>query len=1365
MNSTTRLIIFIILGYIISSTYSHAQNAHLFTTDNGLSNSLINDIIQDKYGYIWVATEDGLNRFDGVNFKNYKAEELSHGYVHSLYEDRQGTLWIGTLTGLLTYSRETDTFCRVPIIVKGDTLEAHISDIIEDSHGNIWAASTGRGLLLCQNNIARDCHEYIGVNEIEFLSSVTIEVETNSKGIAHDNLWIVAYKNGVYRINLKTKEVSLVPIADNRPLAENAYTQYINGKVYLSAGGTNLLVYNPEHHMFEPMNINCGDAFCYALCTNDDKLLLGTDGNGLFSYNQETKEIQRQDYYSPELNFSRAKIHSIYIDRDNGIWLGLFQKGVMYIPRSLGMIKSYGYKPNSTSNISSAAITSILAGKNNDLWIGTDGNGMFYVNQKGIATHVDSDIPPTIMAIEHTKDNNLWLCAYSDGLLLYDTKKNKLQDYNDILNKAQRNYNRRTTCMATDNKDRLWVGTYGSGVFCLGSRVENHMSTSEEYNYNRNEPANNYINTIHVIDDNVWMGTFKGVSCYNTKIGAFVVVDRLLHDNIGAHVVYDICDDNEGTIWFATDIGLVQYIPKEKKIEIIDKTKGLASEIAVGVLCDSIGRTWVSTFNGISCYDSKNNTIDNYYSHHGLQGNQFSRAAITLSTNGDLYLGSVSGVTGFNPNTITPELGHLNLSVTRFLLNGQEVNSLTISDNGHITTKSIIETDTFSISYNDKSFTLELSTFNFTSKDRMRYEYKINELHDKWIANKLGDNLINIRNLRPGTYNIQLQASLDNLVSDIKTITVIVRPMWWQTWWSIAIYSTVILTIILMLIHSARQRQKIKIVLQEQEHAHNIEEAKFQFFFNLSHEIRTPLTLIINPIKELMSETNDKNYKKYTLIYRNSMRILRLINQLLDVRKIEKGQMTMQFTTVNIVSFVDELEKSFDYMAKSRDIQMKFNNTIPEDTTADIDLNQFDKVLYNLYSNALKFTPEGGRVTTTISKDGENVVIKIEDNGNGIDPNKLDKIFERFYQENNEHNAQYIGTGIGLNYARSIVELHNGTITAANQIVGPGAIFSVSIPRRQKVANIKKEPESFTLQSKDTYTTVNTLEKERHRPSTNKVLLIVDDEPEISTFLQNELSRTYKIVTRSNGKEAYDYAVRNHIDMVISDVMMPEMDGMTLCKKIKSNINLNHIPVILLTAKHSEEDRNKGLLTGADAYIAKPFDVTHLRGTIHSILANRDRIMSRINLNNNNNQNQSQEKTNPRKVVAVKSQNEVLMQKVTKYIEEHIAEPDLNVAALASYVGMSRVHMHRKLKELIGQSARDYIKNIRLRQAGILLGEKQLNISDVAYALGYNNLSHFSASFRDFYGMSPKDYMHSINNEIKKENPNREENEEQAEKE
>lgn len=1335
-----------VVGFVISAIMLQAQNAHLFTTSNGLSNSLINEILQDKHGYIWIATEDGLNRFDGVGFKSYRVKELSHSYVHSVYEDSKGTLWVGTITGLLTYDRSTDTFTPVPIIVKGDTIQAHISDITEDSKGNIWAASTGRGLLVCKDNVARDCQEYIGVKDIEFLSSVTIEKRISSRGEQFDVLWIVAYKNGVYRINLESKEVSLVPLSDGRHLAENAFTENINGKIYLSAKGSNLMTYNRDKHLFVPTDIECGKSFCYALCAKNNQLMIGTDGNGLFSYDLETEELKRTDFYSSQLNFSKAKIHSIYVDRDNGIWLGLFQKGVMYIPRSLSMIKTFGYRPNSTSNISSAAVTSIKAGADNELWIGTDGNGLFYVDKNGHAKHVDPVLPPTIMDICPANEGKIWLCAYSDGLMLYDTKKKTIEQYNDKINKVLPNYNRRTTCMEYDNNGNLWVGTYGSGIIRIGDKIEGHISTSENDNYSRNEPANNYINSIHVIDDNVWMGTFKGVSCYNTKIGAFVVVDILLHNALGSHVIYDICDDKKGTLWFATDIGLVRYNPMKKELEIIDTSKGLASEIAVAVTCDSVGRTWVSTYNGISCYDNKTKNINNYYAHHGLQGNQFSRAAVTTCTNGDIYFGSISGVTGFNPYVITPGMEHLNLYVTRVILNGQEINSKTLSNGEPITTKPIIETDTFTISYTDKVFTLELSSFHFVGTERIRYEYKIDEKSDEWIANDKGNNQITLKNLRPGTYTIHLRASWENMISETKTKTIIITPMWWQSWWTIGFCILIILSIIAILINSAKERNKVKRELKEQEKAYSINEAKFQFFFNLSHEIRTPLTLIINPIKELVAQENNEHHKKHVLIYRNSIRILRLINQLLDIRKIEKGQMKMSFTSINIVDFVRDLQNNFDYIAEKRDIQTILNNELNNDAMTDIDINQFDKVIYNIYSNAFKFTPDGGEITTTISKDGESVIIRIADNGKGIDTKKLDKIFERFYQDTSKNDAKYVGTGIGLNYARSIVELHNGTITASNQPVGTGAILTVTIPQHQKGSKPFNAEESYKSDNNE-YITINPLEKERHRPSTNKTILIVDDEPEISTFLQNELTRTYKVVCRSNGKEAYEFANKQTVDLIISDVMMPMMDGMTLCKKIKNNINLNHIPVILLTAKHSDEDRHKGILTGADAYISKPFDMTHLRSTIQNILANRDRIMNRLNVAIEESYTHANELPSPRKVVAVKSQNEVLMQKVTQYIEMHISEPDLNVAALAAHVGMSRVHMHRKLKELTGQSARDFIKNVRLRQAGILLGEKTLNISDVAYALGYNNLSHFSASFRDFFGVSPKDYMHSAKKE------------------
>ena len=543
------------------------------------------------------------------------------------------------------------------------------------------------------------------------------------------------------------------------------------------------------------------------------------------------------------------------------------------------------------------------------------------------------------------------------------------------------------------------------------------------------------------------------------------------------------------------------------------------------------------------------------------------------------------------------------------------------------------------------------------------------------------------------------------------------------------------------------------------EHAEQLNEAKLQFFINISHEIRTPMTLIINPLEKLLAEKKGGEVQKtYLMIYRNAQRILRLINQLMDIRKLDKGQMFMKFRETDMVGFIDDVMLTFDYMARKKKIHFSFEHAMPQ-LKVWVDMNNFDKILMNIFSNAFKYTPEQGEITVSLStgRDAtrrdplkEYFEITVTDSGIGLDREKIERIFERFYQIDNDVTKSNFGTGIGLHLSRSLVELHHGIILAENREDAPGSRFVIRIPlgsahlRTDELEDVEALITPHAVLVKPEKTDLEEVfeeeegEEDEESKKTGKAknrmrILIVEDEEEILSYLKEELEGDYRIMTRKNGREAYDTILADTPDLVISDIMMPEMDGLSLCRKIKQNTNVNHVPVILLTAKSKPEDTMEGMATGADAYMVKPFNTELLKSTIANLLANRKLLKSKFS--------GAQQQEDKVQKLSMKSADEILMSKIMKVINENLSNPDLNVEMLAANVGLSRVHVHRKLKELTNLSARDFIKNIRLQQAAALLKEKKLTVSEVAYATGYTNLSHFSSSFKEVHGMSPKEYM------------------------
>ena len=662
----------------------------------------------------------------------------------------------------------------------------------------------------------------------------------------------------------------------------------------------------------------------------------------------------------------------------------------------------------------------------------------------------------------------------------------------------------------------------------------------------------------------------------------------------------------------------------------------------------------------------------------------------------------------------------------------------------------------FQLAHYDNTFSIVFSTLQYNNPEQISYQYKIEELSNQWLSTEPGVNRVTYNNLLPGKYTFHVRALSHGNLSEIRTVKILITPPWYEMWWAYCIYAFLFGLLVLGIVNYILSRMRHRREIMKREHAEQLNEAKLQFFINISHEIRTPMTLIINPLEKLLAEKKGGEVQKtYLMIYRNAQRILRLINQLMDIRKLDKGQMFMKFRETDMVGFIDDVMLTFDYMARKKKIHFSFEHVMPQ-LKVWVDMNNFDKILMNIFSNAFKYTPEQGEITVILSTGRDSTrcdplkeyfEITVTDNGIGLDREKIERIFERFYQIDNDVTKSNFGTGIGLHLSRSLVELHHGIILAENREDAPGSRFIIRMPlgsahlRTDELEDVEAVITPHTVLVKPEKTDLEEAFEEEEDEESKKAgksknrmrILIVEDEEEILSYLKEELEGDYRIMTRKNGREAYDTILADTPDLVISDIMMPEMDGLSLCRKIKQNTNVNHVPVILLTAKSKPEDTMEGMATGADAYMVKPFNTELLKSTIANLIANRKLLKSKFS--------GAQQQEDKVQKLSMKSADEILMSKIMKVINENLSNPDLNVEMLAANVGLSRVHVHRKLKELTNLSARDFIKNIRLQQAAALLKEKKLTVSEVAYATGYTNLSHFSSSFKEVHGMSPKEYM------------------------
>jgi len=1333
-----------------------SQTGTFYSTDNVLSNSLINSIYQDSRNYIWIATEDGLNKFDGVRFSIYHARNEDHlslknNYVRTLFEDSKGRFWVGCINGLMLYNRADDTFTEVPVYFHNQLVTPHITSIIETKNGEIWMSTSGGGIIRSVDN-----YKTFNVDETLFpqlCSRYLIALYQDRTGI----IWIASENQGLNQYNPHTGQIRAfkAPIT----IGSNQISSICgddSGNIFVGTLTGGLFRFNSSSNKFDQVSyINASITLPVKslLFDNNKRLLVGTDGRGIKCLNKTTGRLEDFPILSAMFDFSRTKIHALCQDRVGNLWVGLFQKGVFLSPNHPNKFHYWGAKSFYQNVIGSNCVMSVLRDNEGTLWVGTDNDGVYGLSGNA-ARHFElksnvNGVSSTIMYILEGDKNTLWLASYLDGLVKFDKSTGKIIRFaNNSPDLSNNTSSSKAMSIALDARNRIWVGTNGAGVQVFDINSSKYVAQYMFQEADSSGIANNWVNCVKRDGNLMWIGTYGGVSSVDlttNRIRTFRTKNGVLPGNI----VLAITKDRHGNMWFGTTEGLACFNPKTGKSTHYSTKDGLAGNVICGILEDAKGNLWISTHSGISKYIPGTNKFANHYAYDGLQGNEFSTGAASQAADGEMIFGGVGGVSSFYPALVADKRAEVKLYLTGLYVFDKKVVKGMKSGLSEIVDRFISDVDKIRLSYKDNMFTLEFSTFDFGSSESVYYRYMMEGLNEQWISTEKGVNRISFTNLNYGHYKLRIKACVNNQESEEKEIEVVIYPPWYLSWLAKIIYMALFVFLGWVVFRVVMERLNHKQEMMRREHLEQVNEGKLQFFINISHEIRTPMSLIISPLEKLIVDNKDADkLQVYQLMYRNSQRILRLINQLLDIRKIDKGQMFVKMSETDVVGFVDDLMTTFDYQAKKRNINFVFTHSMPE-LMAWIDVNNFDKVLVNILSNAFKFTPEKGEIVVDL-KIGENEMAKgalkhyfeimVSDNGIGLEEDKIEKIFERFYQIDNSMTEVNFGTGIGLHLSKNLVELMHGEIIARNRTDKNGCEFLIRLPlgdahlvQNEKEAGIAMSTSARAERMKNLLPDAETdLKLNKTKARTKYRVLIVEDEHEIRQYLRNELADIYRISECENGKEALDVILNEKPDLVISDVMMPEMDGITLCKKLKSNININHIPIILLTAKSSDEDKAEGFDIGADAYVAKPFNVELLKKRVANIIENRERLEHKVA--------DSDENKALIRPVVLKSNDQVLIEKIIKIINENISDSELNVEMLAVGVGMSRVHMHRKLKELTNMSARDFIKSIRLKQAADLLCNQKLTVSEVAYALGFSNLSHFSNTFREFYGMSPKEY-------------------------
>lgn len=853
--------------------------------------------------------------------------------------------------------------------------------------------------------------------------------------------------------------------------------------------------------------------------------------------------------------------------------------------------------------------------------------------------------------------------------------------------------------MQVDAAGNIYFASPGNGLY-VWNRKSGKMT---QYLMDDKRPhktiCNNWISEIRLDSRGwLWCATANGVSCMDTKTGYFdIILSRPL---LEGKTCYSTLELSDGKIAIATEMGLYLYDRKKQQTTPWPHSESISGLRIYSLKKDVKGNLWMSTAQGIWCYDSKAKSFFSFEKGNGLLTKEYLAGVVGSTSDGVICYGNSEGLTYFRPSQVKD----YNEKTSAIYLSGVLLDGKMAPFIG----------DNLSVPSDFKSIVLSFSQLDYQSVGNIVFQYRING--GKWISNAAGDNSFNFTGLSYGHYRIEVRTYCNGKYSTYKkVINLDVLTPWFLTVWAKLIY----LFLILGLTAAA-------IIVYLRKKKRDLEEAKMQFLINATHDIRSPLTLIMEPLKKLKERLgNAEEYQAdIDTIDRNAQRLLTLVNQILDKRRLDKHQMNLSCRETNLVEFSQGLVSLFTYNANLRGINIRLE--MPETpVNAWIDRNKLDKAIANLLSNAFKYTPNGGEIIFRIEKQAEKVLLYVIDSGKGLGKNDDAKtLFERFYQGKNSADMHLGGSGIGLNLCRSIVRLHGGDVYAHNREDGKsGACFIIELPLGKE--HLKNN--QICLDN------VGTKKKQqRGAASRNSKILLVDDDIEICRYLKSELSDWYRFVICNNGKKALKQLLSGDFDLVVSDVVMPEMDGITLLRNIKGNANISHVPVIMLTSKSEISDRLEGIKLGADAYLAKPFSLEELHLTIDNLIDNVRRLKGKFT--GALKQDDKVEK------VEVKGYDEELMERIMKVVNENLSDSDFNVEKMCDEVGVSRTQLHRKLKEMTGVPTSEFLRNIRLNEAARLIREHKINITQVSYMVGFANNSHFSTAFKKYFGMSPTEY-------------------------
>ena len=1359
--------IFLLFGLAACSFLpAAAQNSRLYTPEFGLPNSQLNRLYQDRSGYIWMCTEGGLIRFDGLRFESFRHDRenensLSGTSVLDMLEDNRGTKWVGTANGLNIFDSEHNSFRLFELPnPQASAANPYIGRLLEvpgrSSGSLLYVATGGAGIFVIdcdtrkliperREQIFRHVHSdhfhTLFLDSARRLWLVTgdglpVILDADSLEPATDLSWSpdLLRKRDRIRVN---------DIAED-PLTRDILLGSTDGLLVVRAGAG---VIRKAKGARAAATIAATVIFNSQAAPGEGRsFLAGNENGGLLQFDTETEEIGELRLSSLRQDTGNWKVTSSYQDSQGNLWLGLYHTGVLVAPRSMFGFSYLGFSSRGRPGENSAVITSIYEDGRN-LWVATDGAGLFVRPTDGTrpgqtARNLNRDNSAltnnAVMAVTGDRHGTIWIGTYLDGLYYLEggTTLKKFRDSDKIGTERIR------TLAYDPARDLVYVGTYGAGLAIIdaGSRRLVGQQIDEDYRW---------VSALHLDASGLlWVGTYNGPHCYDPAAGRIVPYNIPSGNELPLRI-YAICSSPDGDLWFGTEEGLFRVNESTRQVSQYTEQGGLAGNVIRDILCAGNGDIWVSTSSGLSHLSPKTGKISSYRASDGLQGNEFRSGAAFKSSSGRLYFGGNGGITYFSPLLVDGS-GHAvpQVSLARLTLLDRDI-TYDPADDGNLIDKHISEATRIKIPRNVDLFSVGFSVPEYTNPQRIVYDYRLRGYDSDWKTAPSLQASATYTNVPPGRYQLEVRAHFADAPEDytLRSVDLRVEAPWFLTPWAFALYLLLLLGLSLLLLHLIRERRRH----EEQKKDTEMKELRLGLFTNLTHEIRTPLTLVMGPLRTLRENEQDPTQKDtYNLMYRNCLRINRLVNQLMDIRKIDAGQMPMHFRQTDLIYFVKDIMQSFLPLAESKDIRFGIDS-VHEEEPVWIDQGNFDKVIYNILSNAFKHTPDGGRVRLAVSAPQTNngeldpavrefLEVRIFNSGSRIEDAYISRIFERFVQVD-PYDAN-TGSGVGLNLTKMLVELHHGHIVAENE--ADGVVFRVLVPAGKE--HLTQEELSYTSHHKDLYTKAAGGTVDEHEDQTytaghehaedkaarvKKNLVVVDDDDETRDYLKTLLRSRYNVTACADAEKAWSVVRGILPDAVITDLVMPGMSGSGLCAQIRQNEATRHIPVIILTGQNGEQEEQAASDSGADKFLSKPISVKLLLSSVDQVISAREAVKDKFGVAMNFDYSGIQ----------MGSADEKLMRRVTESIQAHLEDPDFDVTALCEDVGISRVHLNRKLKEYGKEPPSMLIRKCRMKQAAWLLANNKVNVSEVAYRIGFSSHSYFSSSFKEYFGMSPREFV------------------------